>query len=145
MNSTDIILRFLSFLSAVRTTFRQVHLDAEKDRALRDVSTMVLPSKGEASDYADDGVTISVALNAELRNPIDSDKKAIGMSLLLRHAGGRWIAEAEIGWTGKNIGWNQFDEREVQGATVEDLMNAAPPLVEWMETRFREEVAKLPK
>lgn len=145
MNSTETILRFLSFLSEVEAMFRQVHLDAEKNHALRDVSTMVIPFKCEVSDYADHGVTISVALNAELRYPVDSDKKAIGMALLLRHAGGRWIAEAEVGWTGKNIGWDPFDSREAQEAAIEEMMNAVPPLVEWMGMRFREEVAKLPK
>ena len=145
MNSTEIVLRFLGFLSEVQTMFRKVHLDAELDRALRDVSTSVLPFKTEASDYADHGVTICVALNAELVTPIDSDKKAIGMSLMLRHAQVHWIAEAETGWTGQATGWDQFDEREAQVATLEELMDIVPSLVEWMGKRFREEVAKLPR
>ena len=145
MNSTEIVLRFISFLSDLRAMFRQVHLDAEKNRALRDVSTTVIPFKGESSDHADDGVTISVALNAELRNPTDSEKRAIGMTLLLRHAGGCWIAEAETGWTGQNIGWDPFDAREAQAETIEELIIAVPPLFEWIGTRFREEAAKLPK
>jgi hypothetical protein len=145
MNSTELILKFLTFLARVRAMFRQVHLFAENSPALHTVSTMVIPFKGEPSDYADDGVTISIALNAELRKPVDSEKKAIGMSLLLRHSGGRWHAESEVGWTGEKIGWDPFDSKEVRAISIEEITNQIPPLVEWAGMRFREEVAKLPE
>jgi hypothetical protein len=124
--------------------FRQVHLFAEKNPALNSVSTMVIPFKGGQSDYADDGVTISVALNAELRKPAASEKKAIGMSLLLRCTGGRWHVESEVGWTGEKVGWDPFDSKEAQADSIEEIICMTPPLVEWAATRFREEVAKLP-
>lgn len=61
MNSNEIILKFVAFLAHVRAMFRQFHLFAEKSPALHSVSTMVIPFKGDPSDYADDGVTISIA------------------------------------------------------------------------------------
>lgn len=143
MNSTEIILRFLTFLSQARAMFRQTHLFAEQSPALRAVSTIVIPSKGEQSDYADGGVTVSVALNAELGKPTNSERKAMGMSLLLRHSGGHWLAEAEIGWTGEKVGWDQFDSKEAQASSIEEMFSLALPLVEWLDMRFREEVAKL--
>ena len=145
MNSTGIILRFLAFLAEVRSMFRQVHLFAEKSNAFRAVSTDVIPFRGEESDYAQDGVTISIALNAELRAPIDSEKKALGFSLLLRHVQTGWIAEAEIGWSGEMVGWDSFDSREAKAASIEEVVGMVSPLVEWMGARFREEVAKLPQ
>lgn len=145
MNSTEIVLQFLAFLAQVRAAFRQVHLFAEKSPALRTVSTAVIPVEVKPSDYADKGVTICVALDAELRKPIDSERKSLGISLLLRHTRGMWLAEAEIGWTGKKIGWNSFDSKEAQGKSIDEIMNTIPPMVEWMDRRFKEEVARLPK
>ncbi|MEI6218798.1 MAG: hypothetical protein WCP86_07845 [bacterium] len=144
MNSTELIITFLTFLAGVRAMFRQVHLFAEGSPALHNVSTVVIPFKGESSGYADDGVTISIALNAELRKPADSEKKAIGISLLLRHIDGRWHAESEVGWTGEKVGWDPLDSKEVQAVSIEEIINQIPPLVEWAGMRFREEVAQLP-
>jgi hypothetical protein len=123
--------------------FRQVHLFAEAVPELRAVSTMVMSFEGETSDYADSGVTISVALNAELRDPINPEKKALGMSLLLRHSGEMWLVEAEVGWTGEQIGWDPLESREVQAVSIEDVFQKAPPLVEWMAAKFKEEVETL--
>ncbi|MES2570129.1 MAG: hypothetical protein V4710_08745 [Verrucomicrobiota bacterium] len=145
MNSTERILNFLTFLAEVRAMFRQVHLFAENNPALHAVSTMVIPFKGEPSDYADDGVTLSIALNAELRKPSGSEKKAIGMSILLRHAGGRWHAECGVGWTGEQVGWDPVDSKEVQAVSIDEISSQVPPLVEWAGIRFREELAKLPE
>jgi hypothetical protein len=143
MSSTDIILKFLAFLSQVRAMFRQVHLFAEQNSAVRSVSTSVIPFKGEPSAYADDGVTISIALNAELHKPNSPERKAMGVSLLLRHVRETWIAEAEIGWSGERIGWDSFDCKEAQAESVEEITNVVIPLVEWLDVRFREELSKL--
>ena len=144
MNSTETVLRFLALLADVRSMCRQVHLEAEKNHALRDVSTMVIPFKGESSADDDEGVTISVALNAELRDR-RPERSAIGMSLLFRHSGEQWIAEAEVGWIDRSIGWDQFDERKAEGNTIEEMMDSVPQLVEWLVARFREELVNLPK
>jgi hypothetical protein len=145
MNSTEVILRFIGFLAQVSTSFNRVAEFAEKQKTLHSVTTKVSPFKAKPSEYADAGVSIAVFLNAELRKPIDSERKAIGMSLLLRHTTGKWLAEAEVGWTGEKVGWDQFDSKEAQASTINEVMNKVPPLVEWTEARFREEVAKLPE
>jgi hypothetical protein len=142
MSSTETILQFLTFLADVQAIFRDVHLRAQKNGALRDVSTKVIPFRCSPSAYADGGVTISVALNAELLQPSDSEKKAMGMSLLLRHTGGMWVAEAEVGWTGEMVGWDQFDAQEAQYPSIEEMILQVPLLVKWMGTRFEEEIAK---
>jgi hypothetical protein len=143
MNSTETVLRFLAFLAQVQGMFRQVHLIAEKSPILCDVSTDVIPSLGAASNYADEGVTISIALNGWFVKPPDSEREAMGMSVLLRHCDGVWIAEAEVGWTGREIGWDPFDSKETEATSIEEIMDKAPPLVEWMGTRFRKELEML--
>jgi hypothetical protein len=145
LNSTQIILEFLAFLAEVEGMFRQVHLFAEKIPAFRSVCTMVIPSKAEPSEYADHGVIISIALDAELRKPIDSDKKSLGISLLLRHTRGVWLAEADVGWSGQNIGWDSFDSKEAQAKSIDEIVSMTPSLVDWLDMRFREEVGKFPK
>ena len=117
--------------------------EAEGCAVLRNISTDVIPFKCEASDYADEGVTISIALSADLCVPIDSEKKAIGMSLLLRHAEGLWIAEAEIGWTGVNIGWDAFESREFREESLDVARPQIKGIVVWAGETFRQEVAKI--
>lgn len=143
MNSTKVILEFLSFLATTRAIFREVHIFSERSPALRDVSTSVMPFKCKPSDYADEGVTISIALNAELRTPLDSERQAIGMSCLLRHAGEQWHAEVEVGWTGAEVGWDDFESWEAQAISIEEIESQVPPLVELAGARFRAEVATL--
>src|SRR4051794_29190147 len=109
MSSSEVVVRFISFLALVRSMFRQTHLFAEKENVFCDVSTNVEPFKVEESEYADDGVTLSIALNANLRNPRDSERQALGMSLLIRRSSGNWIAEAEVGFTGRDVGWDPFE------------------------------------
>ena len=145
MDPNEIILRFLVYLADVRSMFRQVHLVAEKNSAFRVVSTEIIPFKGAPSDYAQDGVTLSVALNAELRKPINSEERALGFSLLLRYAQSRWIIEAEVGWNGETVGWDSLDSREMQASSIEELIRVVNPLVEWMGSRFTEESAGLPQ
>jgi hypothetical protein len=145
VNSTETVLQFIAFLAQVRAMFRQVHLLAEKDPLLRSVSTSVIPFKTEPSDYADTGVIITLALNAELTMPADSERKALGMSLLLRHSNGLWVAESEVGWTGQMVGWDPFDATEVQADSIEEVIQKVPALVERAGLKFKEEVAKLSK
>src|SRR5262249_43887628 len=67
MSSTGtIVLGFIAFLARMRAMFREVRLFAENVPTLHSISTSVIPSRAEPSDYADDGVIISIALNAEL-------------------------------------------------------------------------------
>ena len=66
------------------------------------------------------------------------------MTLLLRRREGRWIAEAEVGWTGRDVGWDPLASNEIECASPEDLMAKVPPLVTWMDATFRETVEKLP-
>jgi hypothetical protein len=143
MSSSDSVLDFIAFLASVDAQFRRTRIAAEKSTALRDVSTMVIPFKAATSDDADNGVTISVALNAELRRPLDSERRAIGMSLLLRRVAGSWIADSEVAWSGKDIGWDAFDAKELQTDSLESLMVQVPAIVDWASARFAAEVAKL--
>ena len=143
MKSTEQVLAFLSFLAEMHSIFRHAHLFSESCPALCNVSTLVIPFKGRTSDYADEGVTVSIALSADLRKPIDRERRAIGMSFLLRHAEGHWRAETEAGWIGEEVGWDPFDSRETQSTSIEEIISNVSPLVEWADVRFRAEVAKL--
>lgn len=143
MSSSEAIVRFISSLAGIRSMFRQTHLFAEKQNIVQTVSTQVEPFKGEVSDYADKGISLTIALNANLRSPPDLERHAVGMTLLIRRRGGKWIAEAEVGWTGRDIGWDPFESREIERASPEELMDDVPPLVEWMDANFRETIKKL--
>lgn len=145
MSSSAVVIQFISFLALIRSLFRQTHLFAEHEIVISEVSTHVEPFKVEESDYADNGVTLSIALNANLRNPRDPEKQAIGMSFLVRRRGGIWLAEAEVGFTGRDVGWDPFESKEARFNTIEDLMVDAIPLVSWMDRVFRDAVLKLPK
>ena len=98
-----IISTFIEFLARVRAMFREVHLFAEMDPRLHSVTTAVIPFKTKPLDYADDGLTTAVALNAELVKWEDRNRKAIGMSLLLRRSGGMWCAEG-----GSGLVWRKY-------------------------------------
>ena len=143
VSSSESVLDFIGFLASVDAQFRRARIAAEKSAAVRDVSTMVIPFKAATSDDADKGVTISVALNAELRRPLNSERKALGMSLLLRRVAGSWIAESEVGWSGKEIGWDVFEAKELKADSLESLMLQVPAIVDRASARFAEEVAKL--
>jgi hypothetical protein len=143
MNSTTTVLHFLDFLADVRRMFNQVHIVSERSAALHSVSTEVFPFKGKSSTHDYGGLTISVYLSAELRSPPDSEHRAIGMSWLLRHTDGVWLSEAEVGWSGRMIGWDHFDSREVQADSIEVIIDKIPPTLEWLCERFKEEVRVL--
>jgi hypothetical protein len=145
MNVSETIIGFIAFLSDVRSMFRQTHLFVEKERAIRDVSTLIEPFKGEESQYADCGVTLSIALNANLRNPPNLERRALGMSLLIRRSSGTWIAEAEVGWSGNAVGWDPFASRKIQSTALEDVIANVPALIAWMDSTFRSAVAELPR
>lgn len=143
MNTTQTILRFIEFLAQVSASFNKVAIFAENQTSLHTVTTRVSPFKGESSEYAEEGATIAVFLNAELRAPVDSEKKALGMSLLLRHTAGLWVAEAEVGWSGEMVGWDPIESKESRATSIEELMNETPPLVEWMGGKFAEALQDL--
>jgi hypothetical protein len=145
MSVSEAFVRFIVFLSDARSMFRQTHLFAEKERTIRDVSTLIEPFKGEESQYADYGVTLSIALSANLRDPPNVERRALGMSLLIRRSSGTWIAEAEVGWSGNEVGWDPFASREIQSTSPEDVIANVPALVAWMDSTFRSAVAELPR
>jgi hypothetical protein len=66
------------------------------------------------------------------------------MMLGLRLIDGRWVIEAEVGWSGSEVGWDQFRSQEVEASCIEEVIQKVPPIVDWLVAAFREEVAKLP-
>jgi hypothetical protein len=143
MSSSDVILNFIEFLASVRSMFRQTHLYAEKQPALRDVTTSIEPFKAEGSHYSDLGADLSFELTANLRDPPTSERRSIGMSLLVRRSAGTWFAVGEIGWSGDEVGWDSFQSKELEYSSPEDLMANVHTLVEWMDFAFRAAVTEL--
>ena len=140
------ILNFLTVLAHVRRMFRQIHILAEKTKLFRRVTTTVNPfTTANAEGYADQGTTIQLSLEAELLEPPSPDRKAFGASLLLRHNCDVWVLEAEIGWSGQEVGWDPVDSKDVTEATIEAMMQKIPELGDWVCCRFRKEVGKLTK
>jgi hypothetical protein len=140
----DCVFEVLGVLAAIHNAFIGVSASIGNHPAITRVSTSVLPVKSRApTDYADEGIIVSVAINANLVNPKDRDKAALGASILLRRPLGVWVAEAEVGWTGASIGWDSFDSREGQAEQFAQLTPQLPALVDWVLARFQEELAKL--
>jgi len=137
-------IELIAFLADARSMFRQTHIFAEKEAAISDVFTTIEPFKAEDTRFADRGVTLSIALNANLRHPRNPEKRALGMSLMIRRSAGIWIAEAEVGWTGNEVGWDPFASKEIQHASPEEVFANLPALVTWMDSVFRQTVAELP-
>lgn len=143
VSSTDLVLRCIATLAEARAKFRDVHIAMQKDRQFCEVSTDVFPGKTQACEYADYGVTLSVALNCELCKPISEDKKALGMSVLVRHSNGVWVCEFELGWSGLAVGWDAFDSTTVESATIEMLLEDIPSGTNQLCEKFLEFVKKL--
>lgn len=141
----EVIVQFIAFLANARVMFRQTHLFAERSPVFREILTSLDFFKGQETGYADGGVTVSIALNAELRQPNDLDGCAMGMSLLIRRSAGAWITEAEVGWTRMDVGWDPFASMDLRSTSVEQMMAAAPTQIAWMDAVFREAVTQLQK
>jgi hypothetical protein len=143
--SGEVIVQFIAFLADARVMFWQTHQFAEQRPVFREILTSLDPFKGEEVGYADGGVTVSIALSAELRQPNDLHGCAIGMSLLIRRSAGAWITEAEVGWTRIDVGWDPFASMDLRSTSVEQMMAAAPTQIAWMDAVFREAVTQLQK
>ena len=142
----DSILDFLSLLASIRAGFRRIHIFSEECGLFRRVITTVNPFMvANADGYADGGVTIQFGLDAELLTPPNLERKALGASLLLRRKSGMWVLEAEIGWSGEQVGWDSIDSRDTTETTIEGVIQKMPELGEWLCARFKEEVGKLAK
>jgi len=143
VNPTELVLKCIAALADVRAKFRDVHIAMQQDRQFCEVSTDVFPGKTQVCEYADYGVTLSVALNCELCKPISEDKKALGMSVLVRHSNGVWVCEFELGWSGQAVGWDAFDSTTVESATIEMFIESITSGTSHLCEKFLEFVKKL--
>ena len=143
MNTNEVILSFLIFMAKAGAMFRQIHVMAEKCPGLKNISTQVIPFRVDPSEYADGGVTLSFALDADVVAP-DGGLLALGISLVLRRSGGVWIAEAAVGGVDEKVGWTSLDSRDVRGESMEDIIAGALPLIDWMRTRLAEVSGGIP-
>src|SRR5678816_2245231 len=48
-------------------------------------------------DYAEEGIVLTISIDADLSAPPDKDKRSIGASLLLRRTLGTWLAKPRSG------------------------------------------------
>jgi len=142
--SDECVLEFIGILAAVNRCFTQTAASIRGMSVISSVSVLVIPvGMQSASEYADLGMVISLAVNAELRAPVDDNRKAIGVSLLLRRSSGVWIVEAELGWSGVAIGLDAFDSREERMGDWSELASKVPDLAEWLSARLESEVKRL--
>lgn len=116
MNSEALV--FMVALAKARTILGDVHIHMERMNIFDDVSTNVIPFY---RDNKNEVVSIGVYVNGELREWVDENKKAIGVSLLVRHAGGVWVIESEYGWGGELVGWNPIDSREKEFVNFNEM------------------------
>ena len=138
MNKEDeAIVEFCSALALVRERFRAVHICLEQKPFLRQVTTTVSHARGNfneallrgrqrAGEQAAYGVEISYSLDAELPEPIASDKYSLGASIAIRSLGGRWLLQAEVGWSCKSCGWEEHQAFEREAATAREVVIALP-------------------
>ena len=138
------LLEFIGILAYVRKELRCLEIFASKQSSVSSISVTVAPTKTESvSDYADAGVTMLLALDAELKIPLDDNKKAIGASFLLRRSLGIWIVEAEVGWSGSEIGWDAFHSQEIREELFAQVAPKIPELLEQLSARFRSAIIQL--
>lgn len=111
------------------------------DGSIIDVIPTNLPN---SFDELESRPRISISLDAKLHQPIIPGKYGIGASFFLHHVGNGWLAEAEIGWTSNEIGWESFGSREVQQESIAGIEEACRPILDWLEKKYQEEASKDP-
>jgi len=143
-----LILRFMQLLATLRAIFRKTHIFLESVERFKMVSTHVIPfqqieNSFENSDQETLGVSISFAIDADLKQPSDVNHASIGVSLKLWHVENRWKAEAEIGWSGSDIGWDPFDDKEIETDNIEQLIDKLPEFTETFLDHFKRVVSDI--
>lgn len=142
MGSTETTLDLVGFLAGAYRAFITTREEASRKPVLHNLDVTIVPLDKGPSEYATDGKVLFLYLNADIRSPYR--KPAIGMQFLMRHTEGHWLGEAEIGWSSAEVGWEDFDSRELLAPSIEEFMKKAPDYIEWLANRFLEEIAKLP-
>ncbi|MCO7227473.1 hypothetical protein [Pleionea sp. CnH1-48] len=138
---------FLRALGVVRASFRRAQINVQKQSEVKSVVVSVNPSYSEEStetenDYAQDGVTLNIALDADLNLKGPDEQDGMGVSLLIRRSNNNWIVEGEIGWSSSYIGWDQFYEKELVHQNISEVIEMLPPFVESLLDDFQAKLAE---
>lgn len=135
---TRTVLDFLVWMAHARSGFRELHIATERDPLFISVSTILAPI-GESREEA----MLSLSLLADLRRPIDQSRSGLGVAIELRFVEDKWVIDAEVGWSGKDIGWDAIDSRSSVLISLAELEGESGRMIEWLTTRFSEEAAKM--
>ncbi len=138
----DLIQQFLHMLGIVRKLFRLIHIEVENSSIFRKVETTVSPFIDEIGSL-DEKASLSIFLDAEIENSIDKEKQSLGVSLTIRYHQQFWLAEGEIGWSGKSVGWDNYIDREYKSEDIDDFIIELPSFVKKLLEQYKVEYKKL--
>ena len=137
------VLDFLVALARVRSKFREQHVFLESLNVFECIKTTVSPfivrDTPDAS-YALEGVTLNVVINAEVKHPKDPNKRSLEASILIRFASGRWVAEGEVGWSGRDMGCDVLEESQLLVESVEQLVQQLPHFADTVLNQYKRTV-----
>ena len=143
----DIILDFVAALAAVKDSHREVAAGLQHTTGVESVEIRISPSQNKKPnefqpEYAERGVTLALFLDAIVEKEGPAGQNILGLSILLRRSLGPWIVEGELGWAGGEVGWDNFEDRELTAATVREIIDALPQFARELTDRYRTVMTK---
>jgi hypothetical protein len=142
LNESDkLLLKFIQMLANIRKLFRLVHINIEKSFKVNNVETNVSPFEDEHGDL-DEKVSISIFLDAELKQHINPERQSFVVSLTIRHYKQSWVAEGEIGWSGISVGWDNYIDREYHTQDINEFFIGLPNFVSELLNLYQVEFNK---
>ena len=135
-----LILQFVAMMAKVRKNLRVLHIELEKMPQIASICVDVSPAEYESGDLRE-RVSLAFFLDARLRDPLTPEQYSLGLSLLVKHDGEKWITEGEIGWSGGEPGWRSYIEQTLELVSIEDLLKRLPPFAKEVADLYRKEVA----
>lgn len=143
MNKDDtLILDFCSVLAAIRSLCRDTHIYLERLECFKQVQTIVSPfrqaeDRDDFQEYARRGVSLSFFIDADLAKIIDVNKCSLGFSLVIRYSGDHWVAEGEIGWSGRDVGGDTIASHDLSAKSINEFIKGLPTFTEQVLKEYR--------
>ena len=119
-------------LVEVRKIFRKTHLRMEQSNRFSRITTSLIPLSSQESLTGFVGTSLNFTIDGDLKDCLNSNRKAFGVSLMISHTTGQWLIESEYGWGGVDFGIDPAYsmEHKYQASTdlISDLSIAAENL-----------------
>ena len=141
VSTDEAILNFIRVLATINSLFRQVHVDLEKTGKFCRITSHISPLMAEQKSL-DEGTSLAFFFDCEIKQVRHREKQSIGVSLILRRKNQNWLAEGEIGWSGVEIGWDNFYDCELLSSSLDEFLRDLPQFTDQLLDTFRNELSR---